>query len=372
MNIFPPAGLYIHVPFCVCKCRYCDFYSLAFQEGLFDPYTERVAEAVEYYEKRYARRYNSLYFGGGTPLLLGEGRLEKIMKTVRPMLEPGSEVTAEGNPGAVGSIDFSALLESGINRLSFGLQSSNERELSALGRIHSAKEAQETVIAAQKAGFNNISFDLMLGIPYQTEESLKESIAFCAGLGVQHISAYMLKIEEGTPLASSELRFLCADDEKYADLYLTACGELERLGFKQYEISNFAKPGFESRHNLKYWLDGEYIGVGPSAHSFIGGRRFFFDRDLVSFMEKPFEEIEKDEPPGGDWEEYAMLRLRLTEGLDTGELAEIFPEAPAEEIIERAELYQKSGLTKIKGNTVSFTPEGFLLSNALTAKLLYD
>ena len=217
MNIFPPAGLYIHVPFCVCKCRYCDFYSFPAGEDLYDSYTERVMEALGYYEKRYARRYNSLYFGGGTPLLLGEKRLGKIMERALPLLEPGSEITAEGNPAAAGEIDFAALRAAGINRLSFGLQSSNERELSALGRIHSPKDAADTVAAAQKAGFDNISLDLMLGIPYQTEETLKESVAFCANLGVRHISAYMLKVEEGTPLASSELRFLCADEEKYAD-----------------------------------------------------------------------------------------------------------------------------------------------------------
>ena len=372
MNIFPPEGLYIHVPFCVCKCRYCDFYSFPAGEDLYDAYTERVMEALGYYEKRYARRYNSLYFGGGTPLLLGEKRLGKITERALPLLEQDSEITAEGNPAAAGEIDFAALRAAGINRLSFGLQSSNERELSALGRIHSPKDAADTVAAAQKAGFDNISLDLMLGIPYQTEETLKESVAFCANLGVRHISAYMLKVEEGTPLASSELRFLCADEEKNADLYLLACGELESRGYKQYEISNFAKPGFESRHNLKYWLDGEYLGIGPSAHSFMEGRRFFFGRDMVSFMEKPFGEIEREESPGGGWEEYAMLRLRLAAGLDTEELGELYPDSPAKEILSRAALYERPGLTKIEGTRVSFTPRGFLVSSALTAELLYD
>ena len=372
MNIFPPAGLYIHVPFCMSKCRYCDFYSFPSDGGLFEPYTERVTNALEHYRNRYARRYNSLYFGGGTPLLLGEKQLIKITEKALYLMEEDSEITAEGNPAAAGAVDFAALRAAGINRLSLGLQSSDERELSALGRRHSPKDAAETVSAAQRAGFDNISLDLMLGVPYQTEKSLLESIDFCASLGVQHISAYMLKIEEGTPLASSELRFLCADEEKSANLYLLACGELERRGFRQYEISNFAKPGFESRHNLKYWLDGEYLGIGPSAHSFMEGRRFYFERDIASFMEKPFEELEREEAFGGGWEEYAMLRLRLREGLDTAELARLFPGAPAKDILRRAALYAGHGLLEINGEKISFTPRGFLLSNALTAELLYE
>ena len=370
MNKKSPAGLYIHVPFCIQKCRYCDFYSFPKGDEYFEIYKNRVIEAIEYYGKRYARPYNSLYFGGGTPLLLGEKHLSEIMEAAKPYLTPDAEVTAEGNPGVSERVDFSVLRNSGINRLSFGLQSSNERELSALGRIHSPNEAKETVKAAQKAGFDNISLDLMLGIPYQTEESLIESIDFCDSLGVQHISSYMLKIEEGTPLSKSELRFLCADEEKVSDFYLLACSELEKRGFMQYEISNFAKEGKRSFHNTRYWLDDEYVGIGPSAHSFMEGRRFYFDRSIKDFLEKPFAEIEKEESSGGNWEEFAMLRLRLTEGLDVSGLAEIFPEAPAEEILENAKPFEKPGLLRISGSRISFTPKGFLLSNALTAEIL--
>ncbi len=371
MNKKSPAGLYIHVPFCMQKCRYCDFYSFPKGEEYFEIYKNRVIEAIGFYTKKYARCYNSLYFGGGTPLLLGEKHLCEIMEAAKPFLTKDAEVTAEGNPGISERVDFKKLREAGINRLSFGLQSSNERELSALGRIHTAEEAAETVRAAQKAGFDNISLDLMLGIPYQTEESLIKSIDFCASLGVSHISSYMLKIEEGTPLSKSELRFLCADEEKSADLYLLACSELEKRGFEQYEISNFAKDKKRSFHNTRYWLDDEYIGIGPSAHSFMEGRRFYFGRNINEFLEKPFEEAEKEESSGGSWEEFAMLRLRLTDGLDTAELAEKFPEAPAAEILENAKPFEKPGLLKINGSKIAFTPKGFLLSNTLTAEILY-
>ncbi|MBR5872689.1 MAG: radical SAM family heme chaperone HemW [Oscillospiraceae bacterium] len=372
MNKKTPVGLYIHVPFCMQKCRYCDFYSFPKGEEYFEIYKNRVIKAIDFYSKKYARCYNSLYFGGGTPLLLGEKHLSEIMEAARPYLTPDAEVTAEGNPGVAERVDFSVLKNAGINRLSFGLQSSNERELSALGRIHSPKEAEETVKAAQKAGFDNISLDLMLGIPYQTEETLLESIDFCASLGVQHISSYMLKIEEGTALSKSDLRFLCADEEKAADFYLLTCSELEKRGFEQYEISNFAKDGRRAFHNTRYWLDDEYIGIGPAAHSFMEGRRYYFDRSIKDFIEKPFEEIEIEESSGGGWEEYAMLRLRLTDGLDVFDLAEKFPDAPnPEEVLLNAKAFEKPGLLKINGGRISFTPKGFLLSNALTAEILF-
>ena len=371
MNKKLPAGLYIHVPFCMQKCRYCDFYSFPKGEEYFEIYKNRVVEAIEFYSKKYARPYNSLYFGGGTPLLLGEKHLCDIMDAARPYLTPDAEVTAEGNPGIAEKVDFSLLRSAGINRLSFGLQSADEKELAALGRIHTPKEAEETVKAAQKAGFDNISLDLMLGIPYQTEESLCRSIDFCANLGVQHISSYMLKVEDGTPLAKSDLRFLCADEEKVSELYLLACEELEKRGFMQYEISNFAKEGKRAFHNTRYWLDDEYIGIGPSAHSFMEGRRFYFDRSIKDFLEKPFEEAEKEESSGGGWEEYAMLRLRLSDGLDLEELAQKFPDSPADEILENAIPFEKPGLLKISGKNISFTAKGFLISTALTAELLY-
>lgn len=372
MNIFSAAGMYIHIPFCISKCRYCDFYSLTNKKELMPEYTQRVKEAVEYYGEKYERQYNSLYFGGGTPLLLGEEDLADITDSVRPLLTADAEVTAEGNPAAAGSFDFSALKAAGINRLSLGLQSSNQRELEALGRIHSADDAKETVIAAQKAGIDNISLDLMIGIPYQTEESLIESAEFCAALGVKHISAYMLKIEEGTPLASSPLKKLCAEDDEAAKLYLALCERLTALGFEQYEISNFAKAGFESRHNLKYWQSGEYLGIGPAAHSFMEGRRFYFDRSISDFLTMPFSASEKEEGTGGDWDEYAMLRLRLAKGLDLDELLQLYPYADAEGILRRSRLYISAGLVKTDGRSISFTPKGFLLSNALTAEILYE
>lgn len=372
MGKFPSGGLYVHIPFCVSKCRYCNFYSLPNSEEFFDAYTDRVVSAIEYYAEKNGRSFNSVYFGGGTPLSFGEERLVKILNAARPYIDKGAEITAEGNPVCAGKLDFASLRDAGFNRLSFGLQSSDDRELKALGRIHTAKDAEDSVRAAQNAGFDNISLDLMLGIPYQDEISLRKSVHFCSELGIQHISAYMLKIEEGTPLArSQELCDLCADEEKLSDLYLCACEMLETKGFRQYEISNFTQTGFESRHNLGYWLDGEYLGIGPSAHSYIGTRRYYFENNLKDFLEKPFEELEKEESVGGGWEEYAMLRLRLNEGLNMDEFSLIYPDAPTSRILGNAAKFKGSGLVDVFGKTICLTQRGFLLSNAVTGELLY-
>lgn len=371
MNCNKFAGLYIHIPFCIAKCKYCDFYSLPNSKLLFTDYCNRIVEAFNFYDARYERSYNSLYFGGGTPLYFGTENLCTILDNVKVHLTTDAEATAEGNPEQAQETDFSRLKECGINRLSFGLQSSNKRELKALGRRHSSDDAAKAVSLARKAGIDNISLDLMIGIPYQTEESLSESIRFCANQKVKHISAYMLKIEENTPLATSDLRKYCADDDKAADLYLFAVDELKKYGYQQYEISNFAFPGYESKHNLKYWKCEEYLGLGPAAHSYLDKRRFYFDRNIMDFLNIPFSENEKFESDGGGWEEYAMLRLRLTEGLNLKEMKKIYPNILTDQLLDRASKYEKIGLLKIQDDTISYLPEGFLLSNSLTANIIY-
>ncbi|HXK77327.1 MAG TPA: radical SAM family heme chaperone HemW [Oscillospiraceae bacterium] len=385
MNFSSPMELYIHIPFCVKKCSYCDFYSFSAAEDSFQNYTNRICGAVEHYLRRAARPISSVYFGGGTPTLLGARRLIQILETAKacaPFL-PEAEITAETNPGV--EADFAELRRAGFNRLSIGLQSAEQNELTALGRIHTAAEAEETFRRAREADFDNISLDIMLGIPYQTEESLLRTLAFCKRLSPEHLSAYLLKIEEGTPLASSPLRERCADPDTAAALYETAAEKLAEFGYQRYEISNFAKPGFASKHNLGYWLGTDYLGLGPSAHSLMEGRRFYFGRSYRDFMEKDFPEAEIEEdaggaPVGGDsssdipvggWEEFAMLRLRLERGLSLTELSERFPEAPAGEIGKRAASLAAHGLCVCEDGIVRLTTKGFLLSNPVTAELLY-
>lgn len=369
-------GIYIHVPFCDGKCPYCDFYSLRGDGALFDRYAHRMREAVKQWAAEMAPEggkpsAKTVYFGGGTPNLLGAERLTALLVQVKQSfdLDPAAEVTLEANPTAVDGAFFQSIRKAGFNRLSMGLQSANEDELKFLGRKHSRSDVGKAVKAARTAGFENISLDLMLGLPGGNAEKLKNSIAFAAGLGIEHISSYILKVEEGTPFAARGIEV--PDGDEAADQYLFCVEELARRGYEQYEISNFSKPGRESRHNLVYWHGEEYLGLGPGAHSFLGSRRFFYPRDLAGFL--------RGDPPcpdgeGGGFEEFAMLNLRLKEGLKREKCREKFG-LSGEEAFQRMLKNTKKcppGLVRADGEKIFFTPEGFLVSNALLVELLEE
>lgn len=362
-------GLYIHVPFCDGKCPYCDFYSLPADASSMDAYTSRVCRELASWGDHMAHPYiDTLYFGGGTPSLLGERRLAVILQEAAKsfrLLDP--EITIEVNPTRGKGLDFSSLRSAGVNRLSIGLQSSSETELRLLGRKHTAQDAAQTIEQARRAGIDNLSLDLMLAVPGQTSESLTQSIHFCVRCGADHISAYLLKIEEGTPFFRQQETLRLMDEDRQADQYLLACSLLENAGYRQYEISNFSRPGRKSRHNLKYWNGEEYLGVGPSAHSFLQGKRFYSPRNLKVFLEAP---EYREEGPGGSEEEYAMLRLRLTEGLREDAYQEKFGRPIPAGYRNRAARYQAHGLTVCDQNGIRFTPQGFLVSNPLTAEIL--
>lgn len=248
-----------------------------------------------------------------------------------------------------------------------GMQSANDGERRALGRLSGRDDVSLAVKRAQDAGIDNISLDLMLAVPGQTVDSLKDSIAFCADAGVRHVSAYILKIEEGTRFYEKRGELTLPDEDATCELYLTACEELEKRGFMQYEISNFAEPGYESRHNLKYWDCDEYLGIGPAAHSFIDGRRFFFPRDIESFIAgcEP-----TDDGEGGSFEEYLMLRLRLNNGLVFSEAEERFGHGVPEDMIKKCIEFSKAGLTVCDSEHIALTRQGFLVSNAVISELI--
>lgn len=363
-------GLYFHVPFCRGKCPYCDFYSLDGTPEGMDAYVAAVLRAMgPWGEKLRGREIATVYFGGGTPSLLGAERLARLLQGVKEgfALAPGAEVTLEANPTHVDRAFFQGVREAGFDRLSMGLQSANEEELRLLGRAHSPRQAVRAVEDARAAGFSNISLDLMLGLPGGSREKLGRSIDFAAGLGVEHISSYILKVEPGTPFARQGVEV--PDDDSTAEQYLFAVEELAKRGYGQYEISNFAKPGRESRHNLLYWRGEEYLGFGPGAHSFFEGRRFYYPRDLEGFLQG---NSPVDDGPGGDFGEFAMLNLRLTRGLRRGDcLSRFGAEGGAlfDEALENAR-HCPSRLLRADGEAISFTPEGFLVSNALLVKLL--
>lgn len=361
-------GLYIHIPFCMGKCPYCDFYSVAFDEAAADAYAKAVCDLMA--SRRFpAGEADTVYFGGGTPSLIGAGRIGRILECAAAScgVSKNAEITLEANPAGMDRSAFREFRAAGINRLSLGVQSGIDRELSLLGRRHTAREAHDAVLAAFTGGFGNISADLMLAVPGQTMGSIEKSVDFLTGLPVSHISAYLLKIEEGTAFAE---KGFAADDDLAADLYLGCVERLAAKGFSQYEISNFARPGKESRHNLKYWRCEQYLGIGPAAHSFLGGRRFHFRRDLKAFMADPFSVLRED-GPGGDFTEFAMLRLRLAEGLDLEEAASQF-EFDRERILRRAGPFLEKDFVRLRGGRLSLTPEGFLLSNTVISALLFD
>ena len=351
-------GLYIHVPFCLSKCPYCDFYSIKYDSETAESYTNAVIRNI----KHCGGKFDTVYFGGGTPFLLWD-KIGNILAYVDT--ETGAEITVEANPCTVDAQKLAAVRNAGVNRISFGVQSLCDDELKALGRRHNADQAIDAIKIAKKQGFDNISADIMLGTPMQTLDSLTHTIQRLSELPVTHISAYMLKIEENTPFAKAKLEF--PDEDEVCSLYLKAVEQLSNSGFDQYEISNFSKKGFPCRHNLKYWNCEEYLGIGPAAHSYYKGKRFFVKRDLNTFISDAYQKISIEDGDPGGYEEYAMLRLRLTEGLSLSEYG-----------LRGGNVQMlKSMLNTIPReyyffdrDNVSLTPKGFLVSNMIICKLL--
>lgn len=368
-----PIGLYIHVPFCDGKCPYCDFFSMHGNAETMDKYTNSIISKIKKYKLEYPEmQADTLYFGGGTPNLLGAERLCSILTAAKEAFGlKNAEITVEANPDRNLRDFFRQVKQEGVNRVSLGLQSANTKELCTLGRRHTAKDAARAVEDAHAAGIENVSLDLMLAVPGQTRDSLRESIRFCLNVGVTHLSAYLLRVEEHTAFWSKRQNLCLPNEEQAAELYEMTCSELESGGLSQYEISNFAKPGKESRHNLKYWNLQPYLGLGPAAHSFFNGKRSYWPRSLQGFLngEEPLPEEDSD-IPAGSFTEYAMLRLRLTAGLTETECHEHFGCGIPEHLRKTAEHYEQAGLTVVSPECVRFTPKGFLVSNALLAEML--
>ncbi len=365
-------GLYLHIPFCKSKCPYCDFYSFSGKDTEKDQYTsvlkEKVLSSVYTLQGNGICKANTLYIGGGTPSVLGAKNLQNLVNACNSgFLTDNAEITVECNPHGLDEDFFKVLHDCGVNRISLGLQSAVDNERRILGRLSNRNQVENAVKMAQKVGFSNITLDVMLGIPNQTEKSLNETLDFCISLGVPHVSAYMLKLEENTHFYKNQHKYDFPDDDLTADLYLQMCECLENQGIMQYEISNFAKKGFESCHNLKYWHCEEYLGLGPSAHSFLDGKRFYFDRYFESFMNgnSPIQD-----GLGGDFTEYAMLNLRLVEGLNEDKVFERFGHNIPKELYDNSKIFIQNGYMTKTENGLSLTRKGFLLSNSILSEIL--
>lgn len=366
------SGIYVHIPFCRSKCPYCDFYSVKFSEELADLYTMAVVRAVKNSPTN-GQEVDSIYFGGGTPILMGAKRLVLMLESIKNKfkISEDCEITLEANPALIELAELEELVKSGFNRISIGVQSAVEEQLNVLGRIHNVEDAEKSVELSRKAGFKNISVDLMLGTPKQDKKSIE---IFCKTFceKVEHISAYMLKVEENTEFGKKHIEKICPDEDTTADLYVFAVNELKKYGFEQYEISNFAKNNLKSRHNTKYWDCVEYLGIGPAAHSFWNSERKYFERDLNGFIsEENAWNLWKFDDLGGDFEEYAMLRLRLSEGLVFKDCLERYPNADLTKIKKSAQKLQKHNLALIDDEHIALTLEGFLVSNSAISELLW-
>ena len=361
-------GVYLHIPFCKRKCAYCDFFSGHGDAAAFDRYEAQLLHSIDEWGAKAGETVTSVYVGGGTPSVLGDDRLCRLLHAVKQAFRVAAdaEVTLEVNPESGKALDFCKLRAAGFNRVSVGLQSAIAREIAVLERLHTPQEAKETVQRARAAGVENISLDLMLGIPYQTKESLRRSVDFCVACGVRHLSCYLLKIEEGTRFFAMRDALPLPDEDAQAELYLEAVSYLEQHGLYQYEISNFAVPGFESRHNTHYWQCGEYIGIGPSAHSFYHGKRFYYPRDMRQFEAGTV----MDDGTGGDAEEYILLALRLKAGLRFGDYEQRFGKRLSSAILQKISRYAKMGLMECDDRHAHFTPQGFLVSNTILADIL--
>lgn len=363
-----PLGIYIHVPFCRGKCPYCDFYSVNLSEELLAAYTDETIRRIEQL-KEYDITADTVYFGGGTPSLLGGKNVLRIMSALHECvsIDAKAEITVEANPSANLGEFLLGCSAAGVNRLSLGMQSAVQNELDAIGRKHSSDDVLRAIDCAHSLNINNISLDLMLGIPYQTKESLCASLEFINKSAPSHVSAYMLKIEEGTPFYKMRNSLKTPNDDSMADIYEFAFEGLEKLGYIRYEISNAARNNMLSRHNVKYWNCDEYIGLGPAAHGFFMGKRYFFERSLKNYLSgySP-----KFDCIGGTEEEYIMLRLRLTEGLTEQGMTERFGHGIPEAIISKAEKFSKIGLCKCDETGISLTGKGMLVSNAIITEFI--
>ena len=373
-----PLGLYVHVPFCRSRCAYCDFCTQTDRsDKLIDGYLDAVcAHIKEAGALAPNHKVDTIYFGGGTPSFLGADALATILTTIRRSfdVDNSAEITFEANPDSISDHLLKRLRAEGFNRVSLGIQSDNDDMLERLNRPHNYAQAVNAYQRIRKAGFKNVSVDLIYGLPDQTVRQWLETLEHVLELMPEHISLYGLEVHPGTPIEEYEKMGRIPDDDAFADMYISAVRFLESRGFRQYEISNFARKGLHSRHNMKYWTGGEYLAFGPSGASDFAGSRFKLVSDLRAYINgikvggNVMEEVEEI-PLRERAAEYIMTRLRTTAGLDPREYEKLFllPFKPLEEIFEQNEGFNLT--TQNRNGSWRLTPRGFLVSNKIITDL---
>lgn len=363
-------GIYIHIPFCIHKCNYCDFNSYVAKRDMYAIYTEALCKEIESMSEIYDDEVDSIYFGGGTPTVLSAAQLTMILDTVKGAFEltEDCEITTECNPATMRRDEFAELVKAGFNRLSIGMQTANEDELKMLGRIHSFEDCKICVNDAKEAGFNNISLDLMFGIPKQDLMSFKKSLMSAIELKPQHLSCYSLKVEEGTPFASMDLDI--ADDDLNRQMYDDCVAILSENGYKRYEVSNFAREGRESRHNIKYWRCDDFIGFGAGAYSCIDDMRYsniINTEEYVNAIELSGSVIGDKIPLSIEdkMSEYVYLGLRMDKGISISEFSNRFGMDIDEVFGIQLDKNIKRGTIIKDGDRLKISPEFVYVSNII-------
>jgi oxygen-independent coproporphyrinogen-3 oxidase len=387
-----PLGLYISVPFCRSKCSYCNFASDVFSRSVFQRYVDRVCADMERANQTVAqmggridRNVDSVYLGGGTPTVLDIAQLQRLLVTISQNFDvgPGAEITVECAPGTLTPAVIGALQRCGVNRVSLGVQSFVDQEAASVGRLHNRKTVLGDIAALRTAGITNINLDLIAGLPHQTADSWAFSVEQMIASQAPHASVYMLEVDEdsrlGRELIAGGTKYhahFVPDEDLTADLYTTACERLDAAGVRQYEISNFARPGYESRHNLKYWTRQPYLGFGVDAHSMLPGSvaglaaiRFSSPDSLESYVAgEPLKRAQVS--PVAALEETFFLGLRLTRGLNLREVAAEFGEDSAAGFSEPIADFVRLGLMERLGDVIRLTPQGRLLSNEVFERFI--
>lgn len=372
-------GLYLHIPFCVRKCNYCDFYSAPADSGARSAYVDALIAQLAFEGARLGDYdVDAVYLGGGTPNLLSGEDFARILDTVKAhyRLDANAEITAECNPVAGDAEKLAAMRAAGVNRLSIGLQSIHENELQLLGRPHDYAAFLDTFHTARAVGFRNISADLMFGIPAQTEKSFAETLEALTALAPEHISAYGLRVEKRTPFWGMREKLPFPDEDAEANMAEYMVDFLASRGYRHYEISNFAKEGFASRHNLRYWLGSDYLGFGPGAHSYLGGERFETPPDTAAYLSAVrggrFADLRQNLTRIGEKEamdEYVMLRMRLSCGVDFADFKHRFGVSFDQRYPIDPALLAGGFLQRTDGG-IAFTERGMRVSNAILSDWL--
>ena len=370
-----PLGIYIHIPFCLRKCAYCDFYSGASSPEEREAYVSALTEHIQdECQKLTDHKIDTVFFGGGTPSILTPNQFHRILSAVdkHGNLAPDAEITFEANPATLTYENLCDYRAAGANRVSIGLQSVSDTELKILGRIHTVSDFEATFSDCRRAGFGNINVDLMYGIPAQTAESFAKTLDFVTNCAPEHISAYSLILEPGTPLHEQANKLAIPDGDEAADLYDLLCARLADAGYEHYEISNFAKEGHRCRHNIKYWQREEYLGFGPSAHSFFYNRRFYYPADGSAYLSPLTRQAltEDEDSELTDAEEAIMLAMRLSDGVDVAKLKADFGLDFEAKYQEKIQPYIKSGHIRKTPQGYAFTDRGMFVSNYILAEIL--